>query len=118
LNRCAVTSGFFVLGRCGQAAVAPCGRCGRPVCQEHYGLGGLCPGCRATAAHPSEDPYENEWAWGYRHGFYARSAQTYQDPTWYSNFDAYDRGAFDPGQGHSPDDHDYGSGDGSGFVDS
>jgi hypothetical protein len=113
-----VTSGFFVLGRCGRAAAAPCARCGRPTCQEHYGPSGLCPECLVAAGQGSDDRYDERWVWGYRRGFYSRSSQTYNDTTWYSAFDAYDRGAFNPGQGHSPGDYDYGSDDDAGFVDS
>lgn len=117
MNRCVVTSGFFVLGRCGRAAVAPCTHCGRPVCPEHRMPTGLCAECAAAAGQAPQDPFEEGWVQGYRRGFYSRSSQTYQDPAWYSGFDAYDRGAFDPGQGHSPEDYDYGSED-DGFVDS
>ncbi|WP_103939709.1 hypothetical protein [Thermomonospora echinospora] len=115
MNRCTVTSGFFVLGHCGRTAVAPCAQCGRPTCQEHYGPDGLCAECRA-AASPTRSPYDEQWVRGYRRGYYSRSSQTYGDATWYSGFDEYDRGAFNPGQGHYLGDYDHDGDDG--FVDS
>ena len=37
MTPCAVTTGFFVLRRCGRPAVAACPSCGRPICAQHVG---------------------------------------------------------------------------------
>ncbi|MFD0691806.1 hypothetical protein [Actinomadura fibrosa] len=116
VNRCTVTTGFFVLGRCGRAAVAACGQCGRPVCAEHA-TGALCPECALAQGYAPQDPHDPAWVRGYRRRHYERSSQTYNDAYWYSSFDEYDRGAFNPG-----DEYSYGGGDfdddGMDFVDS
>jgi hypothetical protein len=111
---CTVTTGFFVLGHCGRPAVTAC-QCGRQICAGHVGPGGLCPECTAAQAYGRAGPYDPAWTPGYRRVFYQRSAQSYQDTTWYSTFDGYDRGAFEPGQAYAPD---YGPDEGGGFVDS
>lgn len=113
MNPCTVTTGFFVLGRCGNPSVTACGQCGRPVCARHAGPSGLCPEC-ANQQGFADDPYQPGWARGYRRRFYQHSSRMYSDAYWYSTFDSYDRGAFDDGF----DVVDYG-GDGSdGWVDS
>lgn len=91
---CMVTTGFFVLGRCGRPAVAPCGRCGRPFCDRHAAPGGLCPECAAAQGYGS--PYDPLWTVGYR-GHHAHSSTPhYAGPGYYTDFDDFDRGAFDP----------------------
>ncbi len=49
--------------------------------------------------------------------YYQRSSQTYRDTYWYSTFDEYDRGAFNPGDDYSYG-GDWGPDDDTGFVDS
>lgn len=120
VTRCAVTTGFFVLGRCGRAAAASCPRCGRPVCGDHAGPDGLCPECAAAQGYGTQDPHHPSWAGGYRRHYYRHSSQAYGDTSWYSSFDQYDRGAFNPGDDYSaggwgPDDD---AGFDTGFVDS
>ncbi|MFI6594738.1 hypothetical protein ACIBHX_00745 [Nonomuraea sp. NPDC050536] len=114
MTPCLVSTGFFVLGRCGRPAVAGCGRCGRPICGQHD-AGGLCPECATAQGYGS--PYDPFWTSGYRTGYYHSSSTSYSDPTWYGTFDDYDRGAFDP-----DDQGDFGEGDfdygGDDFVDS
>ncbi|WP_308164182.1 hypothetical protein [Nonomuraea sediminis] len=114
MTPCLVSTGFFVLGRCGRPAVAACGRCGRPICDRHD-AGGLCPECATAQGYGS--PYDPFWTSGYRTGYYHFSSTSYSDPTWYGTFDDYDRGAFDP-----DDQGDFGEGDfdygGDDFVDS
>jgi hypothetical protein len=111
---CMVSTGFFVLGRCGRAPVAACGRCGRPICDRHVGPGGVCPECAAAQGYSS--PYDPLWTSGFRRHHYYSSSTTYSDPGWYGSFDDYDRGAFDPeDQG---DFGDFGDGDDRDFVDS
>ncbi|WP_131737098.1 hypothetical protein [Actinomadura roseirufa] len=118
MTPCDVTTGFFVLGRCGRPAVTGCPQCGRPVCGEHAApQGGHCPECLAALGHGSRDPHDPSWVAGYRRRHYERTSETYNDTTWYSSFDAYDRGAFEPGSGYTYDEGDFGS-DGTGFVDS
>jgi len=117
VTRCTVTTGFFVLGRCGQAAVASCPHCERPVCAAHAAPGGMCPECAAARGYGTQDPHDPAWAGGYRRRYYQRSSQYYNDTFWYSSFDEYDRGAFNPGDDYSYG-GDWGPDDDTGFVDS
>ena len=117
MTRCNVTTGFFVLGRCGQEAVASCGQCGRPICAQHAGQHGVCPECMAAQGYATQDPHDPSWAGGKRRGFYQNSSHAYSDTYWYSSFDHYDRGAFNPGDDYSQG-GDFGSDDDTGFVDS
>ncbi|GAA2692579.1 MULTISPECIES: hypothetical protein [Actinoplanes] len=93
MTPCAVTTGFFTLGKCGQMAIAGCPSCGRALCADHVTEGGLCPECAAArnqVGHPAAAAAHRRRA--YRH----RSATEYSDYGWYTSFDAYDRAAFDP----------------------
>jgi hypothetical protein len=117
LNPCMVTTGFFVLGRCGRSSVSACPQCRRSLCGEHLGPNGLCPECAAAYGYGAHDPHDPRWAQSYRRTYYHRSSQSYSDPLMYSSFDSYDRGAFEPGNDYSSDDDDYGDDD-SGTVDS
>lgn len=107
MNPCAVTTGFFVLGRCGRPSVTVC-RCGRSVCARHVDPQGQCPECAAAQAYA--DPFHPGWARGYRRRYYQQSSGMYNDAVWYSRFDSYDRGQFDAGDGV-----DVGGYDGDGF---
>jgi len=118
LTPCSVTTGFFVLGRCGGPAVAACGQCGQPICQAHVEANGLCPECAAAAGYAPQDPHDPRWVGGYRRWFHHRTSQAYNDPTWYSSFDSYDRGSFNPGDDWNSGSGDFGGDDGGGFVDS
>ena len=113
MNHCMVTTGFFVLGRCGRPPVATCGSCGRPACDRHVLPGGVCSECAAAQGY--QDPHHPLWARGYRRAYYQRSSSTYGDTYYYSSFDDYDRGAFDPDDAYDPDYEPY---DGNGYVDS
>jgi hypothetical protein len=122
VNPCAVTTGFFLLGRCGRPSVTVC-RCGRPVCAEHVDPQGLCPECATAQAYA--DPFHPGWARGYRRRYYEQSSGQYSDPLWYSHFDSYDRGQFDADDGFdiggdTGDDggFDVGGDDGNDWVDS
>ncbi|WP_433333192.1 hypothetical protein [Spirillospora sp. CA-294931] len=115
---CTVTTGFFVLGRCGRAAVQQCPQCGRAICGTHVGSHGLCPECVVAAGYGSHDPHAPGWVSGYRRWFYQRSSQSYNDTIWYSSFDSYDRGTFNPGDDYYSSGGDDFGGDDSGFVDS
>ena len=117
MNRCAMTTGFFVLGRCGQPAVAACPQCGRAVCAGHAGQGGICPGCAAAQGYGTQDPHHPSWTDGYRRLYYRSSSREYHDTSWYASFDEYDRGAFNPGDQYSYG-GDWGPDDDTGFVDS
>jgi hypothetical protein len=117
VTRCGVTTGFFVLGRCGQAAVASCPQCRRAVCAAHAAQGGLCPECAAAQGYGTQDPHHPAWAGGYRRRYYRSSSEAYNDVYWYSAFDEYDRGAFNPGDDFSYG-GDWGPDDDTGFVDS
>jgi hypothetical protein len=100
MTPCAVTTGFFTLGKCGTMAVAGCPSCGRALCADHITEGGLCPECAAANnrfGHPAAVAAYRRRA--YRH----RSAGVYQDAVWYTGFDSYDRAAFDPGAAASQD---------------
>jgi hypothetical protein len=118
MNRCAATTGFFVLGRCGSPSVTVC-RCGRPVCSAHVDAQGLCPECSGAAGYA--DPYRPGWAHGYRRSYYGSSSYGY------NTFDSYDRGGFDQGDGFEAGSGDFGTGgdvgggsgdDGNDWVDS
>ncbi|MFI0483972.1 hypothetical protein [Actinomadura sp. 9N215] len=117
MNRCTVTTGFFVLGRCGQQAVASCPQCARPVCAAHAGPGGLCSECAAAQGYGTPDPHHPSWTGGFRRRYYQSSSRAYNDTYWYSSFDEYDRGAFNPGDDYSHG-GDWDGDDGTGFVDS
>ncbi|MFG2085084.1 hypothetical protein [Spirillospora sp. NPDC048824] len=120
MTRCSVTTGFFVLGRCGQVAAASCAQCRRAVCAAHAAYaaqGALCPECAAAQGYGTPDPHHPSWAGGYRRHYYRRSSQVYSDVHWYSSFDAFDRGAFNPGDDYSQG-GDWGADDDTGFVDS
>ena len=119
MTPCIVTTGFFVLGRCGRAAVTSCPQCRRPVCGQHAApQSGHCPECMAAQGYGSQNPYDPSWTGGYRRRFYQRSSQSYNDAYWYSSFDEFDRGAFNPGDDYSYGEGDFGPDDGTGFVDS
>lgn len=93
MTPCAVTTGFFTLGRCGQMAVAGCPACGRGICADHVADGGLCPECAATrgqAGHPAAVVAKR------RRAFRSRTAHEYHDATWYASLDTFDRAAFEP----------------------
>ncbi|TDB91641.1 hypothetical protein [Actinomadura sp. 7K534] len=117
MTPCSVTTGFFVLGRCGQAAVVSCPGCGRPVCGAHAAANGLCPECGAAQGYGTHDPHHPAWTGGYRRHYYQRSSQLYNDALWYTTFNEYDRGAFNPGDDWSHG-GDWGPDDDTGFVDS
>lgn len=110
---CRVTTGFFVLGRCGRPAVTMCG-CGRPVCAEHAGPNGLCPECAAAQGY-GVDPYDRAWTRRYRRQSRQRTSSEYRDDDWFYGFDAYDRGAFNPENAYGPE---YEGDHGPDFVDS
>jgi hypothetical protein len=114
---CMVTTGFFVLGKCGRASVSDCAQCRRPVCAQHQGPGGRCPECAAARGQAAQDPHHPGWAQGYRRRYYERSSRHYSDSSWYSAFDAYDRSAFEPGNDYSSG-GDYDFDHDSGLVDS
>ncbi|SDT23412.1 hypothetical protein [Actinoplanes derwentensis] len=100
MTPCAVTTGFFTLGKCGQMAVAGCPSCGRALCADHVADGGLCPECAAARnqfAHPASASAFR------RRRFRQASSQNYSDPIWYTTFDSYDRAAFDPAAGANQD---------------
>lgn len=106
MTRCQVTTGFFVLRRCGQPTAAWCGGCRRPICAAHTTGTGLCPECAASHDY-GNDPHSAGWLPRYRRHYYDRSSRKYHDTTWYSSFSASDRRAFD-NQPHDAygDDHD------------
>ncbi|NLT56769.1 MAG: hypothetical protein GXX79_19840 [Actinomycetales bacterium] len=116
MTTCTVTRGFFVLRHCGVLAVTGCTTCGRPLCAAHVADAGMCPECAVAAGygtHPSRTPITT--AAHRRRAFYSGSSHHYQDTTWYSSFDDYDREAFRPDSAADPD---YGVDEDSGLVDS
>jgi len=97
---CAVTTGFFVLRRCGRRAVAGCPRCGRPLCQSHVADHGLCPECAAAlddATHPAARRARH------RRSFRSHSSRTFTDTDLYTELDTFDRAPFEPGAAGSED---------------
>ncbi|GIE80605.1 hypothetical protein Aph02nite_65550 [Actinoplanes philippinensis] len=100
MTPCAVTTGFFTLGKCGRMAVAGCPACGRAICADHIADGGLCPECaaaRGQLGHPAAVAAQR------RRAYRQRSSEQYDDTVWYTSFDTFDRSAFDPGAGASQD---------------
>lgn len=94
---CTVTTGFFVLRRCGRPGVAACPACGRPLCATHIADGGLCPECaaaRGLLGHPQAAASHR------RRGFYTASGHDFGDLSLFSMLDAFDRAPFDPGNGN------------------
>ncbi|WP_235018006.1 hypothetical protein [Thermomonospora echinospora] len=104
MTPCTVPTGFFLLGLCGRASVASCAQCGRAVCGEHQEADGLCPECLAARSDSPPGPFDKGWSRRYRRDYYERIENVYDDGGWYSRLDAYDRGAFDPGDSHGGDD--------------
>ena len=100
MTPCAVTTGFFTLGKCGQMAVAGCPSCGRALCADHVAEGGLCPECAAARNQFSHPASVSAFR---RRRHRQASSQNYSDPIWYTTFDSYDRAAFDPGAGANQD---------------
>jgi hypothetical protein len=93
---CTVTTGFFVLRRCGRPPVATCPACGRPLCMNHIADAGLCPECAATQGylgHPQASSSHH------RRGFFMSSAQDFSDASLFNMFNMFDRAPFDPGAG-------------------
>ncbi len=114
---CTVTTGFFVLGRCGRPSVADCPRCRRRVCAEHADpQSGTCPECAAAQGYGSDDPHDPTWIVRYRRRHYEQAHASYQGG--WTTYDDYDRGAFNPGDDWSYGSGDFGAGDDGGFVDS
>lgn len=118
MSPCTVTAGFFMLRHCGRPGVDMCRQCGRSLCAEHAGPSGLCPECFSTQSYQRWDPYQPTWTRGYRRQYYDRSARVYNDSTWYSEFDSYDRAAFAPGNDYSSGGDHWDDGDGPDLVDS
>jgi hypothetical protein len=111
---CAVTTGFFVLRRCGAPAVSACALCRRPLCGAHVADAGLCPECAAARGyhgHPAAA------AAHHRRSFYSRGSHDYGDAAFYQTLDAYDRAPFDPGAAGETD-YDADSGASDSLVDS
>jgi hypothetical protein len=111
---CGVTTGFFVLRRCGAPPVTVCARCRRPLCQTHVAEGGLCPECAAAqgpSAHPAAATAHH------RRSFYHTTSRGFRDATFYSSLDAFDRAAFDP-HASANDDYDADDGPDGDLVDS
>lgn len=107
MTPCAVTTGFFTLGKCGQMAVAGCPSCGRAICADHIADGGLCPECAAARnqlSHPAAVAARR------RRSYRQRSSEQYADTVWYTSFDTFDRAAFDPNAGARQDYLDDGDG--------
>lgn len=79
--RCSVTTGFFVLESCPNAAAHQCPRCGRPICpaHTHYPPGGYfagpCPECYASDLRHLGDPRNDpSWTETFRRLFYSSGA--------------------------------------------
>lgn len=112
---CTVTTGFFVLRRCGRPAVAACPACGRPICANHVAEAGLCPDCAAARGF-----FGHRQAASSRHrrAFFTQTGTDFGDVAMFTRFDNFDRAPFDPGNGGETEyDADGGDGDDS-LVDS
>jgi hypothetical protein len=115
MSVCTVTTGFFVLRRCGRPAVAACPACGRPLCTNHVADAGLCPECAAQRGylrHPQA-------AWSHhRRGFFTASSHDFGDMGMFTALDEFDRAPFDPGAGGETEYDADGSDDDDELVDS
>lgn len=111
MTGCAVTTGFFVLARCGTPAVAGCAQCRRPLCAAHVTDQGLCPECAAAYGHG----HPAAAVASHRRSFRSRLARVYSDRYWYDQLDDFDRAPFAPGAAGNQE---YPDGDESGLVDS
>lgn len=100
MTGCAVTTGFFVLAKCGAPAVTGCPQCRRPLCAAHVADLNLCPECAAAYGHGGHPAAA---AAGYRRGIRSRIARVYSDRHWYDQLDTYDRAAFEPGAAGNPE---------------
>jgi hypothetical protein len=100
MTPCTVTTGFFVLRRCGRPAVAGCPACGRPICVNHIADGGMCPECAAARGllhHPQAA------AARHRRGFLSHSSADFGDASMFQFLDSFDRAPFDPDNGGETD---------------
>ena len=97
---CTVTTGFFVLRRCGRPVVAGCPACGRPLCVNHLADGGLCPECAAQRGHLRHPQAASSH---HRRGFFSHSSHDFGDMTMFTIFDAFDRAPFEPDAGGETD---------------
>jgi hypothetical protein len=111
---CTVTTGFFVLRRCGRPPVAGCPACGRPICATHVADAGLCPECAARRGFLG-NPHASSSH--HRRGFYQHSSQEFGDANIFAMLNAFDRAPFDPDAGDETDYDADGGGDDS-LVDS
>ena len=136
MTPCTVTTGFFVLRRCGRPPVAGCPACGRPICATHVAEHGFCPDCaaqrgffgnpQASSSHHrhafglglAEHP---EWQLKDSNGAVVyvgtRVAGDFGDPSFFAVLNSFDRAPFDPDSGDETDYDADGGGDDS-LVDS
>ncbi len=97
---CTVTTGFFVLRRCGRPVVASCPACRRPLCTNHIADAGLCPECaaqRGYLGHPQASSSHH------RRGFFTSTSRDFGDHHMFSMLNAFDRAPFDPDNGAETD---------------
>jgi uncharacterized OB-fold protein len=116
MTGCTVTTGFFVLGRCGKVVVTVCAACSRPLCAGHVNVGNRCPECAAGNDYGAVESSGQAWLFRWRRHYYQRGSQQYQDPHWYASFDSYDRAPFRPGANR--DGGDFDDGDERDYLDS
>jgi hypothetical protein len=100
VRTCTATTGFFVLDRCERNARRGCTRCQRSICERHtHALPGtpdaVCPECYAAGRGYISDPNDPMWSVGYRRSFYWEVSSSTGDTTWWSDFDDFDREAFE-----------------------
>jgi hypothetical protein len=114
MTPCTVTTGFFVLRRCGRPPVAGCPACRRPICAIHVAEQGLCPDCAAQRGF-----FGNPQAGSshHRRGFRSASARDFGDASMLRILNSFDRAPFDPDSGDETDYDADGGGDDS-LVDS
>ncbi|MBI2212880.1 MAG: hypothetical protein HYU52_04475 [Acidobacteria bacterium] len=134
---CECRGGFFALRDCDQPVATSCGTCGRGVCSRHLSPASgftQCLDCWAQGhgdeqqkvaddgSVPAVDrsvaddaAYDDDWAYGYRHGFYRSGyAPIYFGSHSSRYYDTYDTRSFDDDYG---DESGFSEGDG-GFGDS
>lgn len=107
-DRCMVTVGFYVLGRCGSRADSVCPRCGRGMCGLHSmrtPAGELCLTCETEERNFLPDSgLDPNWAARCRRRYRENAGQRFNDRRVFWSFNTYDTYYSGPGMGADIDD--------------
>ena len=114
---CECKSGFFSLRDCGEPALGQCSACSRTMCREHAAIESQLSQCRdcwarqaqanATKDSNRREVYDDDWAYSYRHRYYAAGyAPVYTGHHYHHYYDDYDTRSFDQADASEIDDGD------------